>query len=124
VRLARIPAASRAEPASLGRSLRKSRWKSSSSADARLRVSTLSQPERRADQIAGFLCACSLALSGVALVTRPGVLATAAIVVALVAVRMAEAQARRRLAAIAVFVGAFAFLAGMTIAIWADTPLY
>lgn len=85
-------------------------------------MSTISQPERRADQIAGFLCACSLALSGVALVTRPGVLATAAIVVALVAVRMAEA--RRTLATIAVFAGAFAFLAGMTIAISADTPLY
>lgn len=85
-------------------------------------MSTMSQPERRADQIVGFLCACSLALSGIALVTRPGVLATAAIVVALVAVRMAEA--RRTLATIAVFVGAFAFLAGMTIAISADTPLY
>ena len=78
--------------------------------------------ERRADDIAGFLCAFSFALSGIAVVTRPGLLAPAAIVVALVAVRMAEA--RQRLAGLAVLAGGLAFLVGMTIAIATDTPLY
>jgi hypothetical protein len=84
-------------------------------------VSTV--PHRReADRVAGFLCAFSFALSGLAVARHPGLLAPAAIVVALVAVRMTEAH--RTLAAVAVFVGALAFFVGMTVAISTDTPLY
>ena len=79
---------------------------------------------RRTDRerVAGFLCAFSFALSGVALVRHPGLLAPAAIVVALVATRMTEAH--RTLAAIAVLVSGLAFFFGMVIAISTDTPLY
>ena len=74
------------------------------------------------DRVAGFLCAFSFALSGIALVRHPGLLAPAAIVVALVAARMTEAH--RTLAAIAVLVSGLAFFFGMVIAISTDTPLY
>jgi hypothetical protein len=77
---------------------------------------------RQADRVAGFLCAFSFVLSGLALVRNPGLLAPAAIVVALVAVRMAHGH--RTLAAAAVFTGAAAFVVGMTIAISTDSPLY
>ena len=75
-----------------------------------------------ADRVAGFLCAFSFALSGIALARNPGLLAPAAIVVALVAVRMTHAH--RTLAAVAVIAGALAFLVGMIIAISTDSPLY
>lgn len=78
--------------------------------------------DRRADTVAGFLCAFSLVLSGLALVQRPGLLAPAAILVALAAVRMTEAH--RTLAAAAVAVSGLAFFGGMLIAITADTPLW
>jgi hypothetical protein len=61
--------------------------------------------QRRADLVAGFLCAFSFALSGIALARSPGVLAPAAILVALVASRMTESHRT---------------LAGIT----TDTPLY
>lgn len=77
---------------------------------------------QQADRVAGFLCAFSLVLSGLALVRSPGVLAPAAIVVGLVAVRMAHGH--RTLAAFAVFAGAGAFVLGMTIAIWTNSGLY
>jgi len=77
---------------------------------------------RRADTVAGFLCAFSLALSGIALARNPGLLAPAAILVALVAVRMTEAH--RTLAAVAVAVSGFAFFFGMIVAIVTDAPLY
>jgi hypothetical protein len=83
-------------------------------------VSTV--PERRADTVAGFLCAFSLALSGIALVRQPALLAPAAVVVALVAARMTVTY--RRLAAVAVGVAGLAFLAGMSIAVWADVSLF
>jgi len=85
-------------------------------------VSALEHEERRADRVAGFLCAFSFVLSGLAFATRPGLLAPAAVVVALVAVRMTEAH--RTLAAAAVAFSTLAFLFGMIIAISADTPLY
>lgn len=85
-------------------------------------MTTLEHEERRGDRVAGFLCAFSFALSGLAFVTRPGLLAPAAVVVALVATRMTEAH--RTLAAAAVAFSALAFLFGMIIAISADTPLY
>lgn len=78
--------------------------------------------ERRADRVAGFLCAFSLALSGIAVVRSPGLLATAAIVVALVAVVMTRAH--RTLATVAAAVGAAAFLVGMVVAVLTDSTLY
>jgi hypothetical protein len=75
-----------------------------------------------ADRVAGFLCAFSLALSGVALARAPGLLAPVAIVVALVAVRMTEAH--RTLAAVAVAVSGLAFFFGMVIAIATDSSLF
>lgn len=77
---------------------------------------------RNADRVAGFLCAFSLALSGIALVRTPGLLGPAAILVALVASRMTATH--RTLAAVAVTVSALAFFFGMVIAITTDTPLY
>jgi hypothetical protein len=83
----------------------------------------MSAPEaRQADRVAGFLCAFSFALSGIALVRNPGLLATAAIVVALVAVVMTRAH--RTLAAVAVGVAALAFLVGMVLAVLTDNALY
>jgi hypothetical protein len=77
---------------------------------------------RRADMVAGFLCAFSFALSGIALARTPGLLAPAAIVVALVAARMTRTH--RTLAGAAVVVGTLAFFLGMTVAISTDTRLF
>jgi pilus assembly protein TadC len=74
------------------------------------------------DLVAGFLCAFSLALSGVALTRNPGLLASVAVVVALVALRMSES--RQRLAAVAVGVAGVAFFLGMVIAVVTANPLY
>jgi len=79
-------------------------------------------PHRRADTVAGFLCAFSLVLSGIAVVRTPGLLAPAAILVALFAARMTESH--RTLAAVAVVASALAFFFGMVIAIATDSPLY
>lgn len=78
--------------------------------------------ERQADRVAGFLCAFSFALSGIAVVRNPGLLATAAILVALVAVVMTRAH--RTLAAAAVAAGGIAFLVGMVVAVLTDSALY
>jgi hypothetical protein len=77
---------------------------------------------RRADTIAGFLCAFSLAIAGIAVARTPGLLAPVAIVVALVAARMSDAH--RRLAGWAVALGAVAFVVGMVVAIVTENPLY
>ena len=77
---------------------------------------------RRADRVAGFLCAFSFTLSGIAIARTPGLLATTAILVALVAARMT--QAHRTLAAVAVGVGAAAFVIGMVVAVLTDNGLY
>lgn len=77
---------------------------------------------RRADVVAGFLCAFSLALSGLALVHDPGLLATVSVVVALVAVRMSDA--RRTLAAWTLAIAGFAFFGGMVVAISTGTALF
>ena len=84
-------------------------------------MSTL-EHRHQADRVAGFLCAFSFVLSGLALVRVPALLAPAAIVVGLVAVRMAHGH--RTLAAAAALTGAAAFVLGMTIAITTDSPLY
>lgn len=75
-----------------------------------------------ADRVAGFLCAFSFTLSGLAVIRSPGVLATAAIIVALVAVLMTRAH--RTLAAAAVGVAAVAFFLGMVVAVLTDGALY
>ena len=77
---------------------------------------------RRADRVAGFLCAFSFALSGIAIARTPGLLATAAVIVALVAVRMT--QTHRTLAAAAVAVAGGAFVVGMTVAVLTDGGIY
>ena len=48
-------------------------------------MSAIRQPRPYADRVAGFLCAFSFALSGIAIARTPALLATAAIIVALVA---------------------------------------
>ena len=75
-----------------------------------------------ADRVAGFLCAFSFVLSGIAIARTPGLLGPAAILVALVAVRMTTAH--RTLAAAAVAVSGLAFFFGMVIAITTATSLY
>jgi hypothetical protein len=72
--------------------------------------------------VAGFLCAFSFALSGIAIARTPGLLATSAIIVALVAARMTETH--RRLASVAVGVGAAAFVVGMSVAVLTDNGIY
>jgi hypothetical protein len=84
-------------------------------------VSAIPQ-QRRADTVAGFLCAFSLALSGIAVVRSPGLLAPAAILVALVAARMTESH--RTLASVTVAVSALAFFFGMVVAIVTASPLF
>jgi hypothetical protein len=84
-------------------------------------VSSVPQP-RRADMIAGFLCAFALALSLVAIARTPGLLAPVAILVALVAARMTESH--QRLAAWTLVAATSAFVVGMVVAIATDSPLY
>lgn len=85
-------------------------------------MSAVPQAHRRADTIAGFLCAFSLALSGIAVVRDPGLLAPAAIIVALVAARMTEAH--RTLASVAVAVAGLSFFFGMLVAISTNSSLF
>jgi hypothetical protein len=96
----------------------------SRTAAERARGSTLSAvpQHRRADVIAGFLCAFSLAVAGIATVRTPALLAPAAILLALVAARMSDVH--RTLAAWAVGLGTVAFIVGMTVAVLTDSPLY
>ena len=77
---------------------------------------------RAADSVAGFLAALSLALSGVALVRQPGILAPVAVVVAVVAARMTVSH--RTLAGVAVAAAGAAFVVGMSIAVLTDARLY
>ena len=71
--------------------------------------------------VAGFLCAFSLTLSGIALARQPGVLAPAAIIVALVAARMT--QTHRTLATVTLAVATLSFFFGMLIAISTDNSV-
>jgi hypothetical protein len=77
---------------------------------------------RRADTVAGFLCAFALTIAGLAVVRHPALLATAAIAVALVAARMT--QAHRVLATITVAAATLSFFFGMLVAIVTDTALF
>jgi hypothetical protein len=74
------------------------------------------------DSVAGFLAALSLALSGIAMVRQPGLLAPAAVIVALVATRMTLAF--RTLTTAAVWVSALAFVVGMTVAVVTDNAIF
>ncbi len=74
------------------------------------------------DNVAGFLAALSLALSGVAMVRQPGLLAPAAVIVAVVAARMTVAF--RALTTAAVWISALAFLVGMTVAVVTDNAIF
>jgi len=85
-------------------------------------VSAVDAPRPHADRVAGYLCAFSFALSGIAVVRNPGILATSAILVALVAVVMTRAH--RTLAAVAVAVATAAFFLGMVVAVLTDSSLY
>lgn len=78
--------------------------------------------QRNADRVAGFLCAFSFALSGIAIARTPGLLAPAAIVLALVAARMTESH--QKLAACAVGIAAASFFLGMSVAVLTDNGLY
>ena len=80
------------------------------------------EERQHADRVAGFLCAFSFALSGIAVVRNPGLLATVAILVALAAVVMTRAH--RTLAAVAVVVATSAFFLGMVVAVLTDSALY
>lgn len=80
------------------------------------------QERHHADRVAGYLCAFSFALSGIAVARNPGLLATVAILVALVAVVMTRAH--RTLAAVAVAVATGAFFVGMVVAVLTDSALY
>jgi hypothetical protein len=77
---------------------------------------------RSADRVAGFLCAFSLTLSGIAIARTPGLLAPVAVVIALAAARMTHAH--RTLAGVAVVVSGMAFFLGMVVAITTDNALY
>lgn len=74
------------------------------------------------DSVAGFLAALSLAVSGVAMVRQPGLLAPVAVVVAMAAARMTTTH--RTLAAVAVGVAGLSFLVGMSVAVVTDNPLF
>ena len=76
----------------------------------------------RADTIAGYLCAFSLALAGISIARTPGLLAPVAILIALVAARMSVAH--RRLAAWTVAAATTAFFVGMVVAISTDNRLF
>jgi hypothetical protein len=75
-----------------------------------------------ADSIAGFLAALSLLGALLALVWHPGRVGTAAILIALVAAALADANGR--LAAWAVGISTACWLAGMTIAVVFDRPIF
>ena len=85
-------------------------------------MSSYSVHQRRADMVAGFLCAFSFVLAGLAIARQPGLLAPAAILVALIASRLTVSH--RTLAGVAVIVATLAFYFGMIVAISTDNPIY
>jgi hypothetical protein len=83
-------------------------------------------PERRegaAESVAGVLAALAVFMSAIAVVERPVRIAPVAMLVALVAVAMAQGRSRT-LAAWAVAAAGLGWLLGMTIAVAADRPLF
>jgi len=85
----------------------------------------MSVPESRestAANVAGYLAAASIAVSLIGIVYKPVRTIPIAIIVALISVVMASPT--NRLPHIAVFVGAIAFVLGMTIAVATNSPLW
>ncbi len=78
--------------------------------------------ERPGESVAGFLAAIALFASCVGLIYRPGRMIPAAIVVALIATAIGGRH--ERLATFALAVSAVAFVAGMTIAVATEQPLF
>lgn len=85
-------------------------------------MSAIEHEHRRADTVAGFLCAFAFAISGIALVRTPGLLAPVAVILAVAAARMTETH--RTLAGAAVIVAALSFFFGMIVSISTDAPLF
>jgi hypothetical protein len=85
-------------------------------------VATRLERDRPAETVAGFLATAAIFAGLVALAYRPARVAPAAIVVALVANAIGGRHAR--LAALALAVAALGFVAGMTIAVATNTPLF
>jgi hypothetical protein len=86
-------------------------------------VSAQPHPGSRAgDPIAGLLAALSIFASLVALAYRPGRLVPFAILLALLAASMGGSH--RRLAALAIAVGAVCFVVGMALAVLTNNPVY
>jgi hypothetical protein len=75
-----------------------------------------------ADTVAGLLAALSFLGAGLALVWHPGRVGTAAILIALVAAALADANGR--LAAWAVGIATVCWLVGMTIAVVLDRAVF
>jgi hypothetical protein len=82
----------------------------------------VAEGDRPAETVAGFLAATALFAGLVALVYRPARIAPAAIVVALIASAIGGRYSR--LSALAVAVSAVCFVAGMTIAVVFEKPLF
>ena len=78
--------------------------------------------DRPAETVAGFLATAALFVAFVALVYRPARLAPAAILVALIA--NAIGGRHERLAAAALAVSVLCFVAGLTIAIVVEKPIF
>jgi hypothetical protein len=76
-----------------------------------------------AETVAGFLAAASIAVSAIAMVYKPVRLAPVALLVAFIAVALAQRHFSR-LAAFAVIAGALGWLVGMTVAVLTEAPLY
>ena len=84
--------------------------------------STSPARQRPSEMVAGFLSVISIAASIVALFWDPLRLSPLAVLLALIATGMSPKNARLPLAAVAI--GAICFVAGMTIAVTTDNPLY
>lgn len=85
-------------------------------------MSVSERRERPAEAVAGFLAAASVAVSLIGIAYKPVRTIPIAIVVALVA--MGIGGRHQRLAALAVAVGAAAFVVGMTIAVATQSALW
>lgn len=81
-----------------------------------------SQARRWADMLSGFFAAAALFFSLIALARKPVPVSVAAIFLALLAVGMSSRH--QRLAATALAVSGLSFVAGLSIAIITDNPLW
>jgi hypothetical protein len=77
---------------------------------------------RQAEAIAGLLAALSIFGSLVALAYRPGRLVPFALLLALLATMIGGRH--RRLAGLAIAIGAVCFVVGMSLAVLTDNPIY